>query len=395
MPADLPSTPPVSASQSSSLHTTGPATGDSTRWRSYRVQPGDTLYDLARTYDTTISALAKRNGIGNARWLQAGRVIEVPDRRSGPPASASSGDGSSVANGSTVTVRKGDTLWHFGRRYDVSVAAIVRANDLSDARIIHPGQKLTIPGGHGTDGASPRSAKGGTRAKAPSSKAPSTKAPSTVTVRAGDTLSHIAVREHVSLSALLKSNPGLDPRRLWVGQKVALPGSQRSTPSSPENKAPDTFLHYTYPQEVAQSAATNRTRLAETQMPSTEQVKSMIVATAKRHGVDPDLMLAISYTESGWNPRAVSNGNAIGVMQVIPSSGKWAGSLVGRELNLLNPQDNITAGTVIMRALLRSADSEDEAIGGYYQGLHGVQTQGMFPDTVNYVKVVKAQRDRF
>src|SRR5690606_20101586 len=114
------------------------------------------------------------------------------------------------------------------------------------------------------------------------------------------------------------------------------------------------------------------------------------VDTAKRHGVDPKLMLALSYTESGWSQRAVSPANAIGIMQVIPSSGDWASALIGRKLNLLDPQDNVTAGTVVMRALLRAADNEDQAIAGYYQGLHGVRTQGMYPDTKNYVATVKA-----
>ena len=86
----------------------------------------------------------------------------------------------------------------------------------------------------------------------------------------------------------------------------------------------------------------------------------MIGETATRHGVDPKLMVALSYQESGWNHRAVSPANAIGAMQVIPSSGEWASSLIGRELNLLDPQDNVTAGVVIMRALQRSAASGDD-----------------------------------
>ena len=82
----------------------------------------------------------------------------------------------------------------------------------------------------------------------------------------------------------------------------------------------------------------------------------MIVATARRHGVDPRLALAVGWQESGWNQRQVSVANAIGVMQVIPSSGQWASEMAGRRLNLLNTQDNITAGVVILRSLTRSAN---------------------------------------
>lgn len=106
------------------------------------------------------------------------------------------------------------------------------------------------------------------------------------------------------------------------------------------------------------------------------------------------MALAHAQIESAFDPTAVSPANAIGTMQVIPSSGEWASQLVGRKLNLLDPQDNVTAGTVVMRALLRAADNEDQAIAGYYQGLHGVRTQGMYPDTKNYVATVKAVRGR-
>jgi soluble lytic murein transglycosylase-like protein len=86
--------------------------------------------------------------------------------------------------------------------------------------------------------------------------------------------------------------------------------------------------------------------------------------------------------------------NAIGTMQVVPTSGRWASEMAGRRLNLLSTRDNITAGVVILRALTRSAASLDQAIAGYYQGLASVQQHGMYPDTKQYVKAVKAHRTR-
>ena len=107
---------------------------------------------------------------------------------------------------------------------------------------------------------------------------------------------------------------------------------------------------------------------------------AMIRRTALRHGVDPTLALAIGWQESGWNQRAVSVANAIGTMQVIPSSGDWASQLAGRRLDLLDA----------LRALRSSADSVEEAVAGYYQGLRSVRTKGMFPDTKKYVAAVQA-----
>ena len=82
-------------------------------------------------------------------------------------------------------------------------------------------------------------------------------------------------------------------------------------------------------------------------------------------------------------------------MQVIPSSGAWASDLVGYDLNLLNPRDNIVAGVVIIRQLQRSASSLDEGIAAYYQGLGGVRRNGMYPDTVQYVQRVKSSMAQF
>lgn len=354
-------------------------------WQDYRVKPGDTLYDLANTYDTTVAALAKHNEISG--YLQAGAVIEVP-RSASTGSSSSAGSRSSSPSSATVTVRPGDTLSHISARHDVSVSAIIKANKLPSA-MIYPGQRLTVPG---SKSASAPKASNGSGASASTAGA-------SVTVRSGDTLSGIAVRHDISLSALLNANPGINARGLQVGQKVSLPASATRTSAYRDGEgakegAPNTFLHYTYSDEVAGSAAANREHLAQAPVPSRDDMSQIIRETAKRHGVSPDLMLALSYMESGWNHRAVSPANAIGAMQVIPSTGDWASSMVGRKLNLLDPQDNVTAGTVVMRALLRSADNEDQAIAGYYQGLAGVQNNGMYPDTENYVKAIQSLRNR-
>ena len=88
----------------------------------------------------------------------------------------------------------------------------------------------------------------------------------------------------------------------------------------------------------------------------------------------------------------MSPANAIGTMQVIPSSGQWASDLVGRKLNLLDPYDNATAGVAIIRQLVRTSPDLDTAIAGYYQGQYSVSKNGMFEDTKAYVAAIKANR---
>lgn len=413
MPADL---PPVAPTVSFALH--APVSTGSDAWRPYRVKEGDTLYDLAAEHDTSVAALVKHNQLGHGgHWIMSGSVIELPTGKAKTERSSSSTSGSaqrssaqsrasssSTSSPRQVTVRPGDTLSHLSLRYDVSVASIVKANGLSNPRMIHAGQTLTIPGKAAQSSSSPSSPDKARseQSSAPRDRASASRSATTVRVRAGDTLSHIAIRYRISLTELLRANSSLDPQRLWVGQQVKVPrvsaGEVRAWTAENIGDAkkgedvPDTFLHYTYSSEVSRSAAANREYLAGAPVPSRSEVREMVVETAERHGVDPKLMLAVSSMESGWNQRAVSPANAIGVMQVIPSSGEWASSMAGRELNLLDPQDNITAGTVIMRSLLRAADTEDQAIGGYYQGLAGVQRHGMYSDTRHYVKTIQALR---
>ena len=129
-------------------------------------------------------------------------------------------------------------------------------------------------------------------------------------------------------------------------------------------------------------------------VPTRAQTRTLLIAAARAQGVDPRLVLAIAWQESGWNQRLVSPANAIGIMQVIPSSGQWASSMVGRKLNLLDPRDNVTAGVAIIRSLLRSADNTQQAVAGYYQGLAGVRQNGMYADTRQYVANVLAIRAR-
>ena len=159
-------------------------------------------------------------------------------------------------------------------------------------------------------------------------------------------------------------------------------------------KVPDTFNGVTYPRAIALAAARNRAILAKRSVPSRSETRAMIVRTARKHGVDPRLALAIAYQESGWNQRAVSVANAVGVMQVIPQGGQWASDLVGRKLNLLNTQDNITAGVVMLRALGRATSKTEHQVAAYYQGLGAVRTHGLYDETRAYLRNVEAIKKR-
>lgn len=107
------------------------------------------------------------------------------------------------------TVAAGDSLARIGRRFGVSVQALERANGLKDGSIIHPGQKLRIPGR-------------ATATPAATAPAAATATTATHTVQAGETFYSIALQHGVSVNRLIAANPDVSPNAMRVGQKIRL-----------------------------------------------------------------------------------------------------------------------------------------------------------------------------
>lgn len=62
--------------------------------------------------------------------------------------------------------------------------------------------------------------------------------PTSVSIRRGDTMSAIAQRNRISLASLRASNPGVNPRKLQVGQKLRLPHHHDSFGTTPTARRP-------------------------------------------------------------------------------------------------------------------------------------------------------------
>jgi N-acetylmuramoyl-L-alanine amidase len=289
----------------------------------------------------------------------------------------------------TVTVRSGDTLWALALKHRTSTEAIVTKNRLArGGAVIHVGQKLLVPtpaAAQPAPGTSATTAKPGT---APPKKP--TTAPRVHVVRSGDTMSGIAARYRTSLGTLLAANQLRASSYIFVGQRITIPGPGVIAKPAPTAK-PVPKPASTPPSTTrAASVAASKAKLAAMSVPSRTETADLIRSIATRHGVDPKLAQAIGWLESGWHQRAVSSTNAVGVMQIMPITGTWASQLAGRTLDLYDVRDNITAGVLVLRALQNMAESKDQAIAAYYQGLYSVRTRGLFTDTKAYVASVKA-----
>ncbi len=340
-------------------------------WTTYTVRDGDTLDGIAARHRTTVGALVARNHIRTPGLIHAGDRLSVP-RTAAQAAKAV--QARARAAGRVHVVRAGETMSHIAARYDVPLAGLLKANRLSASSLIHPGDRVRVRGAGSV---------GSSAAKASSSRPAASGR--THTVRSGDTLSGLAARYGTSVSGIATASRISSGSLLRVGQRLRIPGSTGHAVS-------DTFGGVKYPNAVVAAARRNHDILARRSVPSRSETRAIIVQTARRHGVDPKLALAVASMESGWNQRAVSPANAVGVMQVIPSGGEWASSLIGRRLDLLDARDNVTAGVVMLRALGRSTRSTEQAVAGYYQGLASVQKHGMYSDTKSYVRTIMRLR---
>ena len=269
-----------------------------------------------------------------------GRHLRLRPRRRGPivvGAAASVWLSGTSAQAATYIVRRGDTLSQIARRHRTSVAALVRANDLSDANVIFAGSRLTVPGG-------------ATR--------------HTYVVHGGDTLSSIAARFGTSVRALARVNRLADANLIVIGQRLRVPGGP-SVPGASPPAAPR------------------------------QQVESSLERQAAAHEVNTALVKAVAWQESGWRQDAVSHAGAVGVMQVMPGTARFVNKVLGGgNLDLRVGDDNVHLGVMYLHHMLTTLPSESKALAGYYSG-PGAIGRRLKGYQKHYVRAVQALKRRF
>lgn len=350
------------------------ATAGPAQAQDYVVQPGDTVSHIALRTSTSVNQIVAANHLDARATIRIGQVLTLPTAAPAPVATAPAAPAAPAASHVVVA---GDTVWALARANASTVEAITAANGLNAAATIRIGQVLTIPGGAGVSATPARTA---APAVAP-----------THTVVAGDTVWALARTYGTTVAAITTANGLNAAAAIRIGQVLALAGAT----AAPSGLVGDTFAGRTYPAATVGAANQNKATLLAAGVPSTSDMQARVAATAREMGVNAALAQAVAYQESGFNHASVSPANAIGTMQVIPTSGEWASDLVGRELNLLDPNDNVVAGVAILRKLVATSADLPTAIAGYYQGQRSVRENGMFADTRRYVANVQTLMSRF
>ena len=103
-----------------------------------------------------------------------------------------------------------------------------------------------------------------------------------------------------------------------------------------------------------------------------KEIAQTILEASQRYDVEPELIIAVIETESSFRKNAVSNKGALGLMQILPSTG----FALAQELNvdfqvdklLHDPLMNILMGTYYLKKLLQQFGDLNLALTAYNMG---------------------------
>ena len=127
---------PQKGFQPKAVKPSGPVNLTSAR---HTVKRGDSLWNIARRYGTTVSKIQSANRMRGTR-LHIGQVLRIPDRQQ-----ASTENRASSENGTQVyTVKRGDTPFKIARSHSMQLEQLLRLNKLSKSSTIYPGQNLHV-----------------------------------------------------------------------------------------------------------------------------------------------------------------------------------------------------------------------------------------------------------
>lgn len=96
----------------------------------YKIKPGDAIYEIASRFNTTISNILAFNRIYNVNLIYPNEKITIPES---PPEAI------------IYRIKPGDTLYKIAQKYGTQVHTIVEFNYLDNPELIYPNQKLVVP----------------------------------------------------------------------------------------------------------------------------------------------------------------------------------------------------------------------------------------------------------
>lgn len=182
----------------------------------------------------------------------------------------------------TYTVRKGDSLERIARRFNCTPEAIARSNRLNMSSVIHPGQKLTVPGASGEAVNNPAAI------------------PKTYKIQEGDTYSRISRRTGIAVDRLIAANPEVKATAMRPGQVIQLPresvaAKNESAAAASRRTQASTETKETSQAGTAMSATQDPVETPPSPTTAERRIRPVMIdgemtygEFASRHGTNPD-----------------------------------------------------------------------------------------------------------
>ena len=187
----------------------------------YTVEKGDTLYSIARKYNTTVNDIINLNYL-KSNNLSVGQVIRIPE-------TYFKQEEMTMPNYISYTVKPGDTLYSIASNNGVSVNTIISDNVLPN-NSLSVGQVLRLRVGDGEV----------LECFGPDFEIPEEIIPSiTYIVKPGDNLYNIAKQYNTSVSEIVSLN-SLPNNNLSIGQQLLIPTAD--IPDNPTNNSSNTYV---------------------------------------------------------------------------------------------------------------------------------------------------------
>jgi membrane-bound lytic murein transglycosylase D len=101
--------------------------------RSYQIQSGDNLWDLAKKFKVDVIELQKLNQLTAKSALKPGQTLKIPVATA-----------TKKANKRSYTVKKGDSLDKIARSHKIKLADLLKWNQLKAGSLLQPGQQLIV-----------------------------------------------------------------------------------------------------------------------------------------------------------------------------------------------------------------------------------------------------------
>ncbi|MEA3404573.1 MAG: LysM peptidoglycan-binding domain-containing protein [Pseudomonadota bacterium] len=166
----------------------------------HTVKSGESLWTIARYYNTDTKTLCNWNNIGVRTPLRKGQKLEI---RSGK-----------YGHQQTYTLKNGDSLWTVAKKFGVTTTELSKWNKIKRSKILQPGMKLTVW--------QPQSKNSKT------ARLLDSKQFKHYTVKSGDSLWNIAKANKLSTKVIARYNQIPEKAFLKPGQVLKIPYDQNT-----------------------------------------------------------------------------------------------------------------------------------------------------------------------